>query len=233
MKILITGCGRSGTTMLLYMCQYFEDFQVITDEEYKPTCITDKKSEFYVERQKGKILVIKRPRYTKDSIYYESLKDILRLDFQIIYFIRDGRDVMVSKHPPFKDKYHIPPQRWVGTYIQDKKHFGNKNLHLIKYEDMIDNPDSVMSLISSISGKKYSSNYKDFYLNIPDDGTMKTGLGFKGPRAIQKDSIGNWRKPEHRDRMKEIIQSEYITGINSILTDMGYEKDNSWNKEIL
>lgn len=232
-KIVITGCARSGTTLLLFLARYFENCQVMIDAEYMPTKIDKPESIYYIPNiDRNKNLIIKRPIQEIGHDEYESISDMINCGFTILYLIRDGRDVMVSKHPPDTETYHVSPKRWIET-INDLMNNHDKNIYVIKYEDMVARPKVTMDYISNIIGNKYSQEYNGFYLDIPDSpmitgGHMKSGFGFKGTRPIQEDSIGNWKLPSHTQRMRDIVRSEYICNICDLLIRFGYEKDNEW-----
>jgi len=231
MKVLITGCARSGTSLLLYVSKYFDNTYVPTNDEYMPTKIYDKNCRFYLSYPKDKILVIKRPRYCLNSKCYESILDILLMDYKIIFLIRDGRDVLVSMHPPFKNKYHVTPERWVEVNEDAKKYLSNDNVLLVKYECFVTDTKTELDKMAHFLGIGYNKKYNEFYKYIDDKEWMKHGLGFKGLRPIQSDSIGNWKLSEHKDRMQEIINSSYIERICDLLIFFGYEKDNKWIKK--
>lgn len=238
MKILITGCARSGTTLLLYVMKYFKNTQVITHEEIMPTRITfaDKKSRNYIKREYGKILVIKKPMVHSRARRYESIKDILAAGFKIIYIIRDGRDIMVSHHPKRDRRYHVNPVRWIETSAEILEYLDNPRVLLIEYEDFVSDTEKAMELISKFLRVEYSQNYKNFHEDkeiaegIDIKGHMATGLGDKGARPISKDSTGNWKLKEHKDRISSLVNGpkEDFERFCDLLIKFGYEKDNSW-----
>jgi len=241
-KVLITGCARSGTTILLYLLKYFENTQVITRNEIRSTKIYDKTSPHYIKIEKDKILVIKCPMVDKKHKpkLYDSLKDILNLKYKIIYIYRDGRDVIVSHHTTKKDKYHVYPKRWIESIKEALAYKDCPKILFIKYEKFVSNPDRMMNNISEFLNLKYDKNYKDFYKEKEiQDGFhkkrhMATGLGDKGVRPIAKDSTGNWKQEEHRERMKMLVNDYWPRTFKpfcEFLIKLGYEKDNSWAKQ--
>jgi len=239
-KVLITGCARSGTTMLLYVLRSFEKTQVITHEEIRATQIYDKQSPNYIKRERHKTLVIKNPMVFKKSKKYDSIKDILNLNYYIIYIYRDGRDVIVSHHPTKKQKYHVAPTRWIETLKESLPYKNHPKVLFVKYEEFVSNPDKIMDNISKFLKLNYDKNYKDFYKEkeiqngFHKKGHMATGLGDKGVRPIAKDSIGNWKQEQHRERMEMLVNNHWpgtFEPFCNLLIAFDYEKDDSWAKQ--
>lgn len=226
MKILITGCARSGTTLLLYLSQFFSDVQAMLDDEYVPTRIKMKDSRYFVKRQKRKKLIIKYPMHDSGSRYHIPLKKVLDYGFYVVAIIRDGRDVLVSKHPPELVNFHVEPKRWVETNLELIEFKKNKKMMTVRYEDIISNTEAEMNKIGKFIRSDFLGNYNDFYKNISSG--MKDAMGTKGARPISSDSIANWRLLENRDRLKSIVSSKYINKICDLLIYFGYEKNKEW-----
>lgn len=233
-KILITGCARSGTTLLLFLMKYLKNSQVFLDKEYMPTKIFDKKSFYFIgDVDESKILVIKRPVYPKSHKNHIDFKDILSCDFRCIFIIRDVRDILCSKHPPNKINYYVDTDRCCFTYDEIGKYKKNNDFLFIKYEDLVTKTDDILNEIGDFIGSSFVPEYKNFYNYVIDDSSIKHGkqiygFGVKGSRPIDSDSVCNWKLEEHRERMKNIVGGTDINRICKILIEYGYEKDNIW-----
>lgn len=227
MKYLITGCARSGTTLMMYLTQYFYNVQSITSMEVRPTKIKNKKSIYYIKREDCKDLFIKYPAWEIGHDYYDSLQNILDDQFKIIFMIRDGRDVLVSKHPPVTTDYHVEPKRWIFVNQEVLQYLNDERFLFVKYEDLVKDVEHIMNDISLFINKKYSDDYINFYKNVPNN-DISTGLEFKGARPISQDSIGNWKLLEHYKRMRDIVGGNYIKDICDLLITFNYEKNNTW-----
>lgn len=160
MRIYITGCAKSGTTLLRRMFYAFENIKVIDYE----ISIED-----FAEYPKGgSILIGKRIFKTIFSDVYRAVpvrKQINLIknskDLVIVNVIRDGRDVILS------DDYLVPPLRWVKSMHQRRK-FSHLIDFEVKYEDLITNPNLVQQDLISKFGLKKQYNFSLYPTFVPD-----------------------------------------------------------------
>lgn len=207
-RILITGPARSGTTMLLLMMQYFKRVYCFVKEEAHPlTSIVD--SMYNVYCKDYQYICFKQPYG-----YYEEFppkylfSDLFEKDWKIISLMRDPRDVFVSKHLLNPTKYWVDPIIWKRTAEQILLNINNPNLLVIRYEDLVTSSDKIINVIEAFLKIKCDGNYKDFFKT--EAASYEKNNSLNGARPISNSSIGNWKKPEHAQRIKETITPDII-----------------------
>ena len=67
---------------------------------------------------------------------------------------------------------------------------------------------------------------------IREDSAYEGAVGseFENHRPIAPDSIGRWKKPIHKERIKEIL-STYEKSLTNTLIKLGYETSKKWTNE--
>lgn len=234
-KILITGCHRSGTSLIQALMNYFEDTYVFPSElhPYEPLRKEENKPVIVRKMPQGKYYPHHYlPRHMRDKGDFtdthhriRTLEDlILKENWNIIYMIRDARDVLVSKHGVNKNKYWSVPWKWIKSIENaiNLIHSGWDSGFLpIKYEDLVINPENIMNRISKWIGKKYNNDYINFYKNVNPQSEM--GKAMKNVRSIDKNSIGNWKRKEHAIRIHNIMTGPDGRLIKMLLKRLGYK----------
>ena len=217
-KILITGCARSGTSLLLLLMRYFQDSFVEAKKEIHPIL---SKAQFLQDdfNRRYSNIIIKRPQLSKTHPQYFNLQEVLDKDFKIIYIIRNGFDVLCSKRPQ-TGKYHVvDPNRWIAAIEDYLKHKDNKNICTIKYEDLVNDTEHCMSKISQFLNTPYSIDYMNFYKNTKENTPITRAT--HGLRPIDIKSIDNWKNH------KEYLEKKYkkrLAKINELNKKFGYEE---------
>lgn len=163
MKIFITGCAKSGTTLLLKL---FYAFDITVYDE------TDEVSLFKFSRipTPGNGIVAKRSAHsilsynfkkTRDNSPYQA--DLIRKNkIMILNIVRDGRDVVLS------DNFYVSPERWLGS-IKQRKKYKDIIKGEVRYEDIINDPQKVQIYLELTFGLKRKHNFIDFPKFVPKD----------------------------------------------------------------
>ena len=111
-KILITGAPRSGTSLLMILISYFRDLKVDPTIETPHTLFKD--LDVFKTPQRGDGLIWNDFIQPKHRII-----DFINKKIKVIVMLRDGRDVLVSKHNANqKQSYWCPPERWVNSIVE-------------------------------------------------------------------------------------------------------------------
>lgn len=174
MKIYITGCNKSGTTLLLRMFHSFKNARVITNEIQIDRFAKLKYSE--------DILVGKRKPKTIFSDIIDSkelnrqIKLIKKNKIVIINCIRNGEDVIASNS-------HI--ERWVKSMKQALKHIEIISLN-VRYEDLVSIPDYIQKHIETIISKQAEYKFSEYPSFIPEGSYEGT---FYKLRPVSTDRI--------------------------------------------
>jgi len=147
-KIFITGCAKTGTTLLLRMCFAFKNCETLYKEGYNGHEIS---LEDFVQYKTDKnYLIGKRlPPSILSNVYQEGFllqkESIIKNDIGIINVVRDGRDVVVS------DGGYVKPQRWISS-MQQRKQFRELIDLEFSYQDIVTKPDQVQKKIMDTYG---------------------------------------------------------------------------------
>lgn len=218
MKVLISGCARSGTTLLVNLMQYFDDSLCIMDDEKMPSL-------YYNHDEGSTLFVIKKPAHPYTSKQHFNLRKVLD-HYKVIWLIRDGRDVITSKN--HLNEYHVPLERWIYTNYQYQKHSSNKNMLLIRYEDLIKTPEAVMDNIGKFLNKKYSTDFVNFYTIMDANSQMNVGIV---PRPIDSNNFGKWRDKKHNQVFIDLANNKLKNMFCNLLIQLKYDSTMNWIKK--
>ena len=228
-KFLITGNQRTGTTLMRILMESF-NFFIFSEERnpFVPLGLNEKNKPILVRKCPLGQHIAEDKRHLGDFIglggSIKTLNDVTKAGWKIIYMIRDGRDVLVSRHGNNMDIYWARPWQYIASHKNSKDIHKNKKILVVKYEDLVLNHESMIPKIEKFMGTK-SSNYNQSHKKISPD--SQAGRAVRNPRPIDSNSVGAWKKPEHKDRIKEIINDDLCKA----LIELGYENDDSWTKE--
>lgn len=159
-KIFITGCAKSGTTLLLRMCYAFKDTEVLYKKGFDGHELAF--DEFVNYEGQSKFVIGKRhPPALLSNVMSEELQRqhdlVVEHDIAIINVIRDGRDVVLS------DGNYVKPDRWIDSIRQRSDEvFGNVIVMEVRYEDLIRNPQEVQSKMEEMFGLESESNFSEY-----------------------------------------------------------------------
>lgn len=185
MKVLITGCARSGTTLMVHLMKYFYSTKVILDDEKHPY-------DYATYNDKDHVLVIKKPYQEFNSMQYFSINTLMnKMGWKIIWMLRDGRDVITSL---VDERFHVEPNRWIEANEELLINWTNCRLHVVRYKQLVSDTRSVMNSISDFIHQSYQEGFEDFYKGMKDS---KMNYGIE-PRPISLSSVGNHKKYPER-----------------------------------
>tara|TARA_Y100000766_G_C18694966_1_gene501361 strand:- start:41 stop:799 length:759 start_codon:yes stop_codon:yes gene_type:complete len=212
-----------------------------------------------------------------------SFIDILNEGTKLIVIYRDGRDCFVSARQTRPDDiqemikqgkviysssktettywYSLrETEKWLNsikeTFETLEKVKGTKhenNYLVIRYEDLVHNPEIEMKRVEAFVGWSLDPNYLKFYhdanyrrmasstswfpaentIPVREDSALEGAIGsdHEKHRPIAPDSIGRWKKPVHSKRMKDIL-TLYGDEIADMLIELKYETNKDWINEI-
>lgn len=163
-KIYITGCARSGTTLLARLFYAFNEVQIINEETQLIDFISIK-----TEQMECKYLIGKRTEFTlfgntlSEGHISKQLELIKDNKIIIINCIRDGRFVVDS----WKKAWGMyDPFAWMNAIKQAKEH--NEVILLnIKYEDLTLYPDEVQEQLAKELKLESIHKFSDYPEFVP------------------------------------------------------------------
>ena len=229
-RIFITGCARSGSTLLNRLFYAFSDITVI-DYEISIDDFCNYKCNTGLLVGKRTPLTILSVPLSEDEIKRQ-LELVHNNNMIIINIIRDGRDV-VHQNPTGPI---VNVNRWIGCMLQAWE-FKKEISIQVRYEDLVTNPDSILTQIENVlfvKSKYKFSEYPDF---VPDDvfdePEYKNYYSYN-KRKIDSRSVGH-SNDEYNKKCKSEEQRDFF---KRILIRYGYlnsksPKDCQWDIETL
>ncbi len=226
--ILIGGCGRSGTTLLLSILGAHPHIHAIKretgaflkweeastgemipyrmDRLYRALCLgrLSPKATRVCEKTPGNVRYIGNIlRYFDDQVKF-------------VHLVRDGRDVLVSRHPTKPEAYWVSPRRWVDDTRGGLAFRDHPSVLTLKYEDLVLHYERSIEKICSFIDEPLVAELLsyDTYTNV-----RKNRAWFGEAKKIHTSSIGKWKSPQNRERVVEIMRNPEVVGL---LDQLGY-----------
>lgn len=218
--IIIGGCGRSGTTLLLALLGAHPEVHAIPHET-RLFCLFAEQSQDPVERRE----LFEHPDFStearlaqlakllaKDSIRpsarrwcEKTPRNVLCFDeiaesfggrVKLVEIVRDGRDVVLSRHPLQPDKSWTSPARWVRDVAAGRRHAERLNVHTLRYEDLVREPQTTLATLGAYLGLERLDEFDDWreQTNIQRSGAWRASE----VQPLSTAAIGRWRaQPDH------------------------------------
>lgn len=232
--VFVTGPARSGTTLMLMLMNYMSNCEVFTRCEANPLV----HQRLLQGHNKSRYLVTKQPFGFWEDWHKYLFRDLFDKKIKVICMIRDPRDVAVS-HNLHKEgeRYFWRAHSWQRTAEEILLHRGNPDLRVIRYEELVVEPERQFRRIENLLGEKMSSDYNQFYtlpcINDKFRTTDETApmYGKKvwatlggwqtqdNARKIDISRIGLWKAPEHKEYLKKAVSKE----IRLLARRIGYD----------
>lgn len=225
--ILVGGCGRSGTTLLLSILSANPKLFAIPVET-GIFCKAEPRALFVNWRYNmtffyGRYFNDVPPTATRwcektpmNVCYFDEIIEKFDNRVKLIHIIRDGRDVVLSRHPTNESEYWVEPERWVEDVRHGLSFKGRDNVFTLKYEDLI------------VNSEKLAIELADF-LELPDPKelidwhqhtTVKRNRAWSGEvQPIFNDSVGKWKAPKYRERVAYFMKNKEAV---ALLEELGY-----------
>ena len=212
--VYIGGCGRSGTTLLLSMLSAHpeifacpKELGLFNNVKYKKdgSVVPQRLDRLYLAFLKHRITKTQNRYCEKSPSNVKHIEDIEKFHkgkYKFIHIVRDGRDVILSKHPTDPDRYWVPPERWINDVSCGLKHIDNPNVHTIRYEDLIRDYEAVISGICHFIGIEVNEQILNWHLHTS---VTKNRAYFGKVKPVFGSSLSKWKKPEYADRVNELI----------------------------
>ncbi len=219
--IIIGGCGRSGTTLLLSILSCHPNILAIgketwalcpdgytPDGDYKKTPKLDVPFGLWriyrnlIDQQISHNFKRWCEKTPRNVIYFERILRHFGERVRIIHMVRDGRDVVTSKHPRKPYQFWITPHRWVQDVSAGRKVENQPQVLTIRYEDLLLDYEKTVRLICEFIEEEFVSTF----LSYPESATVRSGRAWFIPaREIHTLSIGRWKDPRYAQRIDSLL----------------------------
>ena len=213
--VYIGGCGRSGTTLLLSILSAHNDIYACPRElnlfdgaEESETGIkTPKFYRLYRTILTSRIKSSAKRYCEKSPSNIHSVELIDKLhdgNFKLIHIVRDGRDVILSKHPRGRGRYWVEPERWIMDVSKGLRYIDHPSVFTIRYEDLVGQYKETIESVCHFLGIPVSKEI----LNWHQFATVRqTNALFNKITEISTAPIGKWQKPENKERVSLLTEN--------------------------
>lgn len=226
--IIIGGCGRSGTTLLISILSSHPDIYAIKEETrvFCPGAYSKekiKKTNIRI-REIYKYLPIRVPKSCnrwcektpKNVLFFRDIIKSFKNKVKIIHIVRDGRDVVLSKHPSKPNDYWVSVERWVEDVSLGLECKNLENVYTLRYEDLILNYKEEIKKICNF----LEIDLTDRLLNWHNYATLRESDSYFGEvEEIFKDSLYKYKKKENKERIDYFMKNKEAV---NLLKKMSY-----------
>lgn len=210
-KILITGCPRSGTTLMGQLVAHGFSNVIFLPNERKILEFTELVPEDHW-------VVAKRARDA--SI----LRECVEQGFWVIWMTRDPRDVVVSIYSGDKNRFRVDFPRWYLSQQRVARIAGYSKLLMVSFEKLLKDPETLQIMIENSIGLKRIRSFNECWRYFDTFETNPNIKALNSVRPMDSSVIGGWKR--FQDRITKTV--ELYPEILDCLIDLGYETDRLW-----
>jgi hypothetical protein len=220
--IVIGGCGRSGTTLLLSILSchpkiFAIDIETValcpdgydTDGLYNKSpdlavpFRLEKIYHYFLERDIPASCECWCEKTPRNVLYFDRILRHFRERVCIIHIVRDGRDVVTSLHPGHTDRFWVPPHRWAMDVAAGRRMENHPQISTIRYEDLVRQYEMTMRRICEFIDEEFDAAF----LAYPNSARIKeSGAWFNPAQATNDKSIGRWQDPQYKEIVAALLQ---------------------------
>jgi hypothetical protein len=226
--IVIGGASRSGTTLLLAILSAHPRIFAIDHETYAfcPSHLPDAEGRMRLSmRRLYTALALGKPPPTahrwcektpRNVRAFRSILERLGDDVRLIHIVRDGRDVITSRHPRRPAAYYSSPREWVDDVTRGLAFAEDSRLVTVRYEDLVRDFEPTIARILDFLDERDGFPAERWF----ERATVRTHTAWAGGlQGIHGSSIERWRRPEHAARVQELLD---YPGAVELIDRLGY-----------
>jgi hypothetical protein len=216
--VVLGGCGRSGTTLLLAILGAHPAVLALGEEVYAfyPRPLRLRRLLDAIGSQ-GAQTVWQRwcEKTPKNVRAFDQIAQLFAHEVRLVHLVRDGRDVVTSHHPNDAGRYYISPERWVADVSAGLSHAG---VHLVHYEDLVHEPRTTLKALCDFIGEEFDARMLSYEQHSTVRGNKAWDTGQASP--LNSDRVERWLAPEHTERVREFMETP---GALPLMKTLGYE----------
>lgn len=189
-RILVTGCARSGNTLMCHLLGTgYRNTRILRGERVPQS----------QEAKKGPVVIGKRPGALR------SLGTLLEQpDFGAVLMMRDPRDTITSKH--WRDEYWTNSHQWIKAARLIDAYRDHERILLVFFESLLKYPLLVQQYVAERFSLTPSRPFSECHQYF-DVGDAQGIAAMHGARPIDRSRIGHWQEtPEKRARVVEAFK---------------------------
>jgi len=213
--IIIGGCGRSGTSVLLSILSAHPRIFAIPFETqaFCPTAYTNKldmSAPFEVKEISEYLSNAEVPnaawrwceKTPKNILFFGRILEYFGRDVRLINIVRDGRDVILSQHPNNPDRFYVPIDRWVDEVKAGMPFGSHPQVHVVYYEDLVNQPEKSIADICDFLDEDVDPAILDWHVHA----TVRKHSAWKGEvEQLHRGSLKKWESSEYRQRLADLL----------------------------
>jgi len=216
--IVLGGCGRSGTTLLLSILGAHNQIYSIPGESFS---FTPKPFRLSIIKNSLKNISVefnKRRWCEKTPKNVTAFRDIYNLfdgHVKLVHIIRDGRNVVTSSHPNHKyKKYWVDVERWVNDTSAGLSCCDI--VYAIRYEDLVSYPKEQLKKLCEYLEEDFDEQLLKYY----EKTTVISDPGWVGgPSPISNHKLDRWKNEIYKERIDEFMKNNDAV---NLLKKLGY-----------
>jgi hypothetical protein len=228
--VIIGGCGRSGTSLLLAVLSAHPALLAIPreTEAFCPTAWEaqpDLEAPFMPELMEEALSRLDRPptarrwveKSPKNILFFGRLIDHFGPEVRLLNIVRDGRDVVTSFHPTRRrEKPWVGPERWVGDVSAGEPFDRHPSVLVVRYEDLVLEFEPTVRRICGFLGEEVHPHLLDWHSHA----TVRRHVAWSGRVSrLHPESVGKWRRPENRKWVEPLLALDQA---HRLLAHYGY-----------
>lgn len=232
--IIIGGCGRSGTTLLLSILSCHPQLYCLPEETmalcpdafhgilYNPE--PDLEMPFRLDLLFSQLARAEIPKTClrwcektpRNVLYFRRIIAFFGDGVRLLHIVRDGRDVITSRHPLAPDRFWVPPQRWLQDLAAGRSLEGHPQMLTVRYEDLINHYQTTIQAICTFLQLEFHPNF----LRYPETARVQANRSWSsGAQPLSGSGIGRWRRQEYAELVMAFMQ---IPAAKELLTYYNY-----------
>jgi hypothetical protein len=154
---------------------------------------------------------------TKNVLVFGRLIDHFEGRVRLIHLVRDGRDVITSRHPRDASRFWVSPGRWVRDVSAGLAWEGHEAVLTLRYEDLVTDLDRQLSRLGDFLEEDFSGLMGSWH----QQATLRSSKNwFHDLLRPHSESIGRWRESAHRPVVDELMAMPEAA---RLLERFGYE----------
>lgn len=211
--VIIGGCARSGTSLLLSLLSchprlycYPVESQAFCARSYGAPLAEESRARSELEHEISKVerrtdIQAWCEKTPKNVMHFSELLVRFGGAARLIHIVRDGRDVVTSVHPRAPDACWVSPERWKNDVEAGLRHAMHDQVLTLRYEDLIRDSERVMRGVCSFIGLDYGPWFRSY------PATAKILAADAWPHAavaLHEHSIDRWKKSVWRHQAMKL-----------------------------
>jgi hypothetical protein len=223
--IIIGGCPRSGTSLLLSVLSAHPDIYCIPDEAWA-FYDTNTLAEFegYVDRYLwGHLPEGLEAGYTRwcektpmNVLAFRNILDYFGSGCRLIHIVRDGRDVITSRHPQDPSRFWVEGWMWTWYVTEGARFAEHPQVHTVRYEDLVRRYEWTVSGLFAFLDEDVGYVLADWHRKAV---IQEHSAWFDGLRPMDDGSIGRWKLLDGDEILTRFLSNP---GVPELLARFGY-----------